>query len=331
MDPSLAILIRMTSKIQPSGLVVVDKPTGWTSHDVVGKLRKIFGTRKVGHSGTLDPMATGVLVCGVGNGTRLLRYLSEDSKSYDATIRLGVSSDTDDSDGELRDLVHADFALDDVQTRLNESVGSIEQRPSTYSAIKVDGERAYDRARRGEEFELPARRVQIFEISAHEARRIDAESLEGSKVINTEVDVTVRCSSGTYIRAIARDLGASLEVGGILTALRRTQVGRSFDSPATLDELEASPDLIALDDCLGQLFSVITIDESTAATFCNGGRLSLDKLELWISPDELPKCLSMLESDSPIGVKSSAGRALGVARLKNGAIAPEVVWPARVE
>ncbi len=241
----------------PTGLVVVDKPGGMTSHDVVSRVRRLAGTRKVGHAGTLDPMATGVLVLGVGRATRLLGHLMLTEKGYDATIRLGVATTTDDAEGEVTAQVPAD-TVDDARIRavLAEFVGDIEQRPSAVSAIKVDGKRAYQRVRDGETVELPARPVTIHEISVGDVRH------EGDVV---DVDVSVRCSSGTYIRAIARDLGERLGVGGHLTALRRTAVG-GFDLTVahTLDELAEAFDVVSLGDAARATFPCVVLDEAEA-------------------------------------------------------------------
>ena len=202
----------------PDGLVIVDKPGGWTSHDVVAKIRRLAGTRKVGHAGTLDPMATGVLICGVGRATRLLGHVADRDKTYRATIRLGQSTVTDDAEGDVVGGASADQVTEpSVRARLTAMVGEIEQVPSAVSAVKVDGKRSYARVRAGEEVELAPRRVTISELTIEAARRPSAELMD--------VDVHVTCSSGTYVRAIARDLGTALGVGGHLTALRRTRVG----------------------------------------------------------------------------------------------------------
>jgi tRNA pseudouridine55 synthase len=225
------------------GLVVVDKPPGMTSHDVVARVRRLAGTRKVGHAGTLDPMATGVLVLGVDRATRLLGHLMLTAKAYDATIRLGAATTTDDAEGEVVSTHALDGVTeDDVRTALARFVGDIEQVPTAVSAIKVDGQRAYARVRAGEQVELKARPVTIHELVVHE-------------VALPDVRISVRCSSGTYIRAIARDLGAALGVGGHLGALRRTAVG-SFDlsRARTLDEL-------------GEAFAVVPIGEAARASF----------------------------------------------------------------
>ena len=212
----------MTSSA-PSGLVVVDKPGGMTSHDVVSRVRRALGTRKVGHAGTLDPMATGVLVLGAERATRLLGHLMLTEKTYSATVRLGQTTTTDDAEGEVTATASAAHLTEDVvRAALAAFQGEISQVPSTVSAIKVGGKRAYARARAGEEVELKARPVTIHELTAADFRH------EGDLL---DLDIRVRCSSGTYIRAIARDLGAALGVGGHLTALRRHAVG-----PFTLDD-----------------------------------------------------------------------------------------------
>ena len=214
------------------GFLIVDKEPGMTSHDVVAMGRKALGTRKVGHAGTLDPMATGVLVLGFGNGTRLLQYITDGDKSYTATIVLGASTVTDDHEGEV--LVTKDaHAVEDGEIRriLSTMVGTISQRPSSVSAVKVDGERAYDRVRAGEVFELAARTVTISNLDILEIRHLES---------TTEVDIDVTCSAGTFIRAIARDLGDELKVGGHLRALRRTRVaGFALDVATSVTDLKA--------------------------------------------------------------------------------------------
>ncbi|GAA5167710.1 tRNA pseudouridine(55) synthase TruB [Pseudonocardia eucalypti] len=247
----------------PSGLVIVDKPPGMTSHDVVGRLRRLLGTRKIGHAGTLDPMATGVLVLGVQRATRLLGHLALDTKSYAATIRLGATTSTDDAEGE--ELTRTDAAsVDEAQVGAGMAAltGAIEQVPSAVSAIKVDGRRAYARVRAGERVELPARPVTVTEFRLDALRRADPF---------TDLDVTVDCSSGTYIRALARDLGAGLGVGGHLTALRRTRVG-PFDlaSARTLDELAERPELThSVDTAVAAAFRlrVASPDEARSLSF----------------------------------------------------------------
>jgi len=258
-----------------AGLVVVDKPGGMTSHDVVSRVRRLAGTRKVGHAGTLDPMATGVLVLGVNRATRLLGHLMLTEKGYDATIRLGVATTTDDAEGETTALVSA-AGIDEATVRasLAEFVGDIEQVPTAVSAIKVDGKRAYQRVRDGEDVQLKARPVTIHDLFVTGVRRAVAE---GSPTEVLDVDVSVRCSSGTYIRAIARDLGARLGVGGHLTALRRTAVGPyDLDSAHTLDELGERFTLMPIADAARAAFPARELDEEHAADVRVGRSLQVD-------------------------------------------------------
>ena len=205
------------ARTAPDGIVVIDKPAGMTSHDVVSRMRRVCGTRAVGHAGTLDPMATGLLIIGVERGTKLLGHLTVSSKTYDATIRLGVTTTTEDAEGEIVTTTSA-AGLTDTQIHAAAAsfVGVIQQRPSSVSAIKVGGVRSYARVRAGEHVELPPREITIHTFAIRDFRRA------GDTV---DLDVTVRCSSGTYIRALARDLGEALGVGGHLTALRRTAAG----------------------------------------------------------------------------------------------------------
>lgn len=267
-----------------SGLVVVDKPGGMTSHDVVSRVRRLAGTRKVGHAGTLDPMATGVLVLGVNRATRLLGHLMLTEKAYDATIRLGVATTTDDAEGEVTAVLAAGHLEEaEVRSAAAEFVGDLLQVPTAVSAIKVDGKRAYQRVREGEDVELKARPVTVHELSVHAVRR-------GAEVI--DLDVSVRCSSGTYIRAIARDLGARLAVGGHLTALRRTAVGPYDLSLAhTLDELADAPAgefgaLLPIADAARAAFASLDLDESQATDvrYGRGLDLGLDGLTAVFAP-----------------------------------------------
>lgn len=210
----------------------MDKPQGWTSHDVVGRMRRLAGTRKVGHAGTLDPMATGVLVVGINKATRLLTYIVGTSKTYTATIRLGQSTVTDDAEGEVTATTSAAGVTDEaIYDAVAALTGEIQQVPSSVSAIKVNGERAYARVRSGEDVKLAARPVTIHRFDVHGVHRDPAAGV-------VDLDVTVECSSGTYIRALARDLGNTLGVGGHLIALRRTQVGPySLDQARNLEQL----------------------------------------------------------------------------------------------
>ncbi|WP_189042999.1 tRNA pseudouridine(55) synthase TruB [Micromonospora sonchi] len=223
------------------GLIVVDKPGGVTSHDVVARVRRLARTRRVGHGGTLDPMATGVLVIGVGRATRLLTYVIGADKSYSATIRLGQATVTDDAEGDVISTTPAGGLTEDaVRSALVALTGEIDQVPSSVSAIKIDGQRAYKRVREGENVELPARRVTVSRLEVLAIRREQPDVVD--------VDIDVACSTGTYIRAIARDAGRALGVGGHLTALRRTAVGGfRLAEAVTLDELERrAPDLVDL-------------------------------------------------------------------------------------
>jgi tRNA pseudouridine55 synthase len=233
----------------PAGVVVVDKPAGWTSHDVVARVRRLAGTRKVGHAGTLDPMATGVLVVGLNKATRLLGYLALDDKAYEADIRLGESTLTDDAEGEVTATADASALSEhDLAAAVEALTGDLEQVPSAVSAVKVDGRRSYARVRQGEEVALAPRPVHVSAFDVLAVRR------DGERV---DVDVTVACSSGTYVRALARDLGDALGVGGHLTRLRRTRVG-DFDlsQAATLEDLERDLRVVPLADVARRHFAV---------------------------------------------------------------------------
>jgi tRNA pseudouridine55 synthase len=244
----------------PDGLLVVDKPAGWTSHDVVGKVRRLAGTRKVGHAGTLDPMATGVLVLGIGRATRLLGHLSLTDKEYDATIRLGLTTVTDDAEGDVLEQREAS-GVGDVTVAMSQLTGDIEQVPSSVSAVKVDGVRSYARVRAGEDVELAARRVTVSRFELIERRDAD-------------LDVRVTCTSGTYVRALARDLGEILGVGGHLTALRRTRVG-PFDVSAarTLEQLADELAVVALDEAVAAAFPRRELDAEEAVALSYGKKL----------------------------------------------------------
>ncbi len=249
-----------------SGLIIVDKPSGLTSHDVVGRIRGLAGTRRVGHAGTLDPMATGVLVIGVQKATRLLGYLALTEKDYVATIRLGQATDTDDADGQVVAAAPAAALADAaVSAAIAVLTGEIQQVPPGYSAIKVGGERAYRMARAGAAPELAPRTVTVLAFTVTDLRR------RGDLL---DVDVAVTCSSGTYIRALARDLGAALGVGGHLTALRRTRVGPyRAAAAATLDELAADLRMIPLAAAAAQAFPRRDLTEPETRLVAHGGRL----------------------------------------------------------
>ena len=250
------------------GLVVVDKPAGITSHDVVARVRRLAGTRKVGHAGTLDPMATGVLVVGVERATRLLGHLMLTDKAYDATVRLGVATTTDDAEGEVT-ATASTAALDEASVRaaVAEFTGDLLQVPTAVSAIKVDGKRAYQRVRDGEQVELAARPVTVHELVVHDVR------FDGDVV---DVDVSLRCTSGTYVRAIARDVGARLGVGGHLTALRRTAVGPyGLDVARTLDQLADAFEMLPIADAARAAFPSIDLDDTAAGDVRVGRKLDL--------------------------------------------------------
>ena len=250
-----------TGGVVEPGLVIVDKPAGMTSHDVVGRCRRFFGTRKVGHAGTLDPMATGVLVVGIERATKILGLLTATDKSYAATVRLGQTTSTEDAEGELLEDVSAAHVTDaQIESAVTALRGEIDQIPSSVSAIKVDGQRAYKLAREGKSVELAARRVRIDRFDVVTVRRTGP---------HVDVDVEVDCSSGTYVRALARDVGAAVGVGGHLTALRRTRVGRyGLGEAHVLESLADMPRLsYTLDEAclLGFARRELTADEAESA------------------------------------------------------------------
>ncbi len=256
----------------PSGVVVVDKPAQITSHGVVARVRRLAGTRKVGHAGTLDPMATGVLVLGINRATRLLGHLMLTEKGYRATIRLGVATLTDDAEGEttrVAPALHLD--AERIGTALAGFVGDIEQVPTAVSAIKVDGQRAYARVRAGEEVELKARPVTIHSLDVLDVRA-EPDVAEGC----VDVDIEMRCSSGTYVRAVARDLGAALGTGGHLTALRRTAVGPfTLEDAHTLEELEETWTQVPIARAARMSFPATDLTEAEAGAVRVGRRLPL--------------------------------------------------------
>jgi tRNA pseudouridine55 synthase len=263
----------VTTDFTPSadGIVVVDKPAGMTSHTVVARIRRIAGTRKVGHAGTLDPMATGVLVVGLNRATRLLGHLQLADKSYDATILLGATTTTDDADGSIVTTAPVDgVTAEAIEAAVAGFRGEISQVPSKVSAIKVDGRRAYERVRAGEEVALKARSVTVSRYDILDVRPVSS---------GLEVDISVDCSSGTYIRALARDLGAELGVGGHLTALRRTRVG-AFDLSGahTLESLAHSFEWLPIADVAAGTFPRYDADPEQAAAIRTGRPLSGLKL-----------------------------------------------------
>lgn len=290
-----------------SGILLLDKPQGLTSHDVVARTRRLAGTRKVGHAGTLDPMATGLLVLGLNSSTRLLTYLVGLDKEYTATIRLGASTVTDDAEGEITGTADtAHLADETVEAAIAPLRGDIEQVPSTVSAIKVDGKRAYARAREGEDVQLAARPVRIDAFEVLASRRVDGF---------LDLDVRVVCTSGTYIRALARDLGAALGVGGHLTALRRTRVGpfAVSDAPELADDLDVGERMLRPADVAGALFPTLRLDADDALALSQGKR---------IRPVGLP------EEKGPLAVLTPAGDLLGLAERRGDGLRTLVNFPA---
>jgi tRNA pseudouridine55 synthase len=275
-----------------SGILLVDKPAGLTSHDVVSRTRKAAGTRKVGHAGTLDPMATGLLVLGLNSSTRLLTYLVGLDKEYFATIRLGVATSTDDAEGEVLDTISTGSITDsDLAEGIKKLTGPISQVPSSVSAIKVDGKRAYDRVREGETFELKPRDVTISAFDVLERR-------------GDELVVRVECSSGTYIRALARDLGADLGVGGHLTALRRTRIGPfTIDAASELEGIDVATRMVAPAAAASTLFETVTLSEQHTIDLTHGKRFSVD------APD-----------GSPVAAVTPSGRLVGLVTIAEGRV-----------
>ena len=263
----------MTSRpdaIPHSGVAVIDKPAGRTSHQVVAKVRHIVGTRKVGHAGTLDPMATGVLVIGIGRATRLLGYLALTEKAYQATIRLGIATVSDDADGEMIASAGAGGVSDDqIGPALARLRAKRLQVPSSVSAIKINGVRSYAKVRSGQDVVLSPRQVII-----HKFEVLDRRDLEVDGVTVVDLDVIVECSSGTYVRALARDLGTTLGTGGHLTALRRTRVGPfTLEQAQTIDEAERGLRIVPLEDVVRSNFATLTVNETQANDIRHGRRL----------------------------------------------------------
>ncbi|PHX60594.1 MAG: tRNA pseudouridine(55) synthase TruB [Actinobacteria bacterium] len=280
----------------PVGVIVVDKPSGVTSHDVVARTRKALQTRKVGHGGTLDPMATGVLLIGVDRATRLLGFLAKQDKVYQATIRLGSSTITDDSQGETLTTVGADriAAVDEAAIRagIAKLTGDISQVPSAISAIKVDGRRAHALVRAGESVKLSARAVNV------ERFDVDRFAFDSSWI---DIDVEVTCSTGTYIRALARDLGSGLGVGGHLTALRRTRVGPFTGAEAIEIDNVGVDSVVAMGEVARRAFQTWVVDEVAADAVAHGRRIE------WVPT-----------GTGPIAITTAAGDLLALAERKDG-------------
>jgi tRNA pseudouridine55 synthase len=297
----------------PHGLVIIDKPAGITSHDAVRRLRKVAKTRRVGHAGTLDPMATGVLILGLGRATRLLGHLALTNKDYTATIRLGQSTVTDDAEGDIMEERDATAISDEAIAReIAKLSGDILQVPTQISAIKVDGKRSYARVRAGEEVELKARPVTVS--------RFDVISTDRSQPGVVDLQVEVSCSTGTYVRALARDVGEALGVGGHLTALRRTRVGPfSVESAVTLPEADSDQGvnafLVGLDDAVTASFPLIEVDEATSDLVLHGIPLSQADATAggWTGTDQV--CALMCQ-----------GRSLGLFQLRDDKLRSLVVF-----
>ncbi|GLU46439.1 tRNA pseudouridine(55) synthase TruB [Nocardiopsis ansamitocini] len=288
------------------GVVIVDKPADWTSHDVVARVRRLAGTRRVGHAGTLDPMATGVLVLGLGRATKLLGHLTLTEKVYAATLRLGQTTSTDDAEGEPLVRVAAENVDESaLRAGIEALTGVIQQTPPQVSAIKVNGQRAYKKARAGETVELKARSVTIAEFTVTAIRRLG--DAEGGF---TDVDALITCSSGTYIRSLARDLGEGLGVGGHLTALRRTRVGPyTEDGSRTLDALATDFAVTPLADAVALSFPSRTLTEEEARKVAHGNR---------ISPAGL--------GPGPVGLFAPDGTVIALAEDATGYSRPTVVF-----
>lgn len=300
------------------GLLLVDKPGGWTSHDVVARARRLLNTRKVGHAGTLDPMATGLLVLAVGRATRLLTYVTGHDKAYDATMRLGTSTITDDAQGEITSTTDASAVSDDaLAAAIAALTGDIMQVPSSVSAIKVNGERSYARVRAGDEVALAARPVTVSRFEVTDVRRVES-------VI--DVDATIHVSSGTYIRALARDLGTALGVGGHLTALRRTRVGRfdvadalTVDALAQMAEAGEPMPLIPLDKAAKAALPALALseDEATSLGYGKPLRERADDLTKPEHDDDFTHDAVAVAPD---------GRVIAVVRRVKGAAKPVIVF-----
>jgi tRNA pseudouridine55 synthase len=297
------------------GLVIVDKPPDWTSHDVVARMRGIAGTRRVGHAGTLDPMATGVLVLGLGRATRLLGYLSGHTKAYDATIRLGQSTTTDDAQGEITGGADASgLGRQEIQDAAVRLTGTIEQVPSAVSAIKVDGRRAYRRVRDGEQVELAPRLVTVERFSVLGVRPATAV---------VDVDVQVECTAGTYVRALARDLGAGLGVGAHLTTLRRTRSGRYGIAQArTLEQLAVDLDVIGLDAVAAANFATYTLGADLVAAARNGRPLRADLTGVPGAADS-----TSVDASHPVAMMTPDGELVALYEQHGPLARPVAVFP----
>ncbi|RFA11899.1 tRNA pseudouridine(55) synthase TruB [Subtercola boreus] len=300
-----------------SGILLVDKPPGNTSHDVVARTRRLAGTRKVGHAGTLDPLATGLLVLGVNSSTRLLTYVVGLDKEYEAVIRLGASTTTDDSEGDVLEVAPAGAIGGLTDQRITDGLaaltGDVLQRPSSVSAIKVDGKRAYARVRGGETVVLDARAVTISSIDVLGGGPVSAADGSGAAAF-WDVSVRVVCSSGTYIRAIARDLGDALGVGGHLTELRRTRIGPFGVAEAhTLETIDADRDLLAPAAVAALLFPTVPFDAAQAADLRNGK---------WVDLSDAAR-----SGPAPLAAIDPAGLLIGLFEIRGGTARVLVNFP----
>nr|WP_082601025.1 tRNA pseudouridine(55) synthase TruB [Agromyces sp. Root81] len=295
-----------------SGILLVDKPQGITSHDVVSRMRRLAGTRKIGHAGTLDPMATGLLVLGVNGATRLLHYLVGLDKEYFATIRLGWNTTTDDAEGKALDAAPADLVAAVTEAAVLAAIepltGEIEQVPSAVSAVKVAGKRAYQRVRDGETVELAPRRVTVSAFETLAFRAGDG---------HLDVDVRVECSSGTYIRALARDLGAALGTGGHLTALRRSRIGRfSVDEAGELEGFDVASAIMSPADAARRALPVVTLTAEQAIDLGHGKRVDIAAvtgLEASDADAPLPAAFAAIDpADHLVAIVEPRGRQLKV-------------------
>ena len=306
-----------------SGILLVDKPQGITSHDVVSRMRRLAGTRKIGHAGTLDPMATGLLVLGVGRATRLLHHLVGLDKEYLATIRLGWDTTTDDAEGEPLAAASADrlAAADDsaIMAAMLRRTGVIEQVPSAVSAVKIAGRRAYQRVRDGESVELAARTVTVsaFELLAMR-RAHDAIDLE----------VRVECSSGTYVRALARDLGADLGTGGHLTALRRTRIGGfTVEEAAPLEGYDVTGSMMSPADAARRALPVLEVDARQAVDLSHGRRIDAPHAEV-VSSDGVSEAAAATAAPGPIAAIDPDGRLVAVVERRGPSLKVVTGFPA---
>lgn len=321
----------MTSERFPlppqGGVLLVDKVGDWTSHDVVAKARRALGTRKVGHAGTLDPMATGLLVLGAGPATRLLTYLVGLDKTYEATIRLGLTTVTDDREGDVIETASAEHLEEllahpeRIREAANALTGDILQAPSAVSAIKVDGRRAYDRVRSGETVELAKRPVTIHLFELGEPRHVDVEG-----GVAVDIDARIRCSTGTYVRALARDLGGSLGVGGHLTALRRTEVGPFRVADALPHEALLADDFDAVESrallapaaVASTLFPSLELTEQQSIDLGHGKRVDLHDGQLSAEQYRLTEYAAAIAPE---------GRLVGLVSVRDGVVKSRTNFP----